>query len=279
MIVGVVGSGVMGTGIVELLISNGFKIVWKSTSIHRLNERYENLNKVVLKKINRGKYCAEKVSESQLSIKLTEDYADLAGCGLVIEAVSEDKVIKDKVLSQVSRHVASDTIIASNTSSFFIDELAKNITFPERFLGTHFFNPAAIMLLAEVILGKETSNETYISTKEFLDGLGKSPIKVNDSSGFVVNRLLMPMINEAVATLHEGVAERESIDAAMQLGANHPMGPLKLADLIGIDVVVAILESMYSATMIEKYRPHELLIELVKDGRLGKKSGDGFYQY
>ena len=212
-------------------------------------------------------------------IKGSTSYADLKGLGLVIEAATENQAIKEKILKQVDEIVSKETIIATNTSSLSITKLAALDSNPARFIGMRFFNPPPLMALVEVIRGLQTSDETHAAIIEMAKRVGKEPITVKNSPGFVVNRILLPMINEAVYTLYEGVGTVEAIDNALKLGAHHPMGPLELADFIGLDTCLAVMQVLYEGLSDSKYRPCPLLIKYVEAGWLGRKAKRGFYDY
>jgi 3-hydroxybutyryl-CoA dehydrogenase len=212
-------------------------------------------------------------------IEGTTDYAHLKACDLVIEAATESEDLKHRILKQVDVIVKSDAIVASNTSSISITKLAATVTHPERFVGMHFFNPVPMMALVEVIRGLQTSDATVAAVEAFARRLGKTPIAMRNSPGFVVNRILCPMLNEAVFALQEGLATPAQIDDAMKLGCGHPIGPLALADMVGLDVLLAVMEVFYRDFNDPKYRPATLLKEMVAAGRLGRKTGRGFYEY
>jgi 3-hydroxybutyryl-CoA dehydrogenase len=222
---------------------------------------------------------AEQKYQTLARIKTTTHYADLAQVSLVIEAATENQAIKESILQQVDQVVSKDAIIASNTSSISITHLGSLNSRPERFIGIHFFNPPPLMALIEVIMGKQTSPDTLKAVLAMATRMGKEPITVQSSPGFVVNRILLPMINEAFFVLHEGIASPEDIDTGMKLGCNHPIGPLALADLIGLDTCLAIMEVYHKEFKDDKYRPSPYLIDLVAKGHLGRKTGRGVYAY
>lgn len=277
--VGVIGTGTMGGGIVELMLCQGMKVLWKSSSQSKASEKTQLIEKQLLRLSRKGKIEKEKVSTFLSNLVFCTEYSELSSSDLVIEAVIEDLSVKKSVLVELEKAVNKDCIIATNTSSLSISELCKSVSYPERFIGIHFFNPANIMKLVEVIAGKLTSDEIVKQICQLIENIDKTPVLVNEAPGFIVNRILIPMINEATSILSEGVASIKDIDTAMTLGANHPMGPLKLADFIGIDVVVAILDSMYEETGLVKYKPHYRLKNMVRCGHIGRKVKQGFYSY
>lgn len=280
-VVAVVGAGTMGRGIVQILSQSETvkNVIWKSSSLQRANQALGDLE-VVLSKLVSKKRIDETQAIVQLrKISVVESYDALAGSDCIIEAVSENMHSKRVVFESLSSICSPDMILASNTSSLSITELSGLCGFPEKVVGLHFFNPAPIMKLTEVIAGLATSEATIRWAMDFAKGLGKDPVLVNEAPGFIVNRMLIPMINEAIGILAEGVATAEEIDKAMRLGANHPIGPLALADLIGNDVNLCIMETLHDETGDPKYRAHPLLRKMVRANRLGRKSGRGFFQY
>lgn len=283
MKVAVVGNGVMGKGIVEILLcymdkANIESVVWLSRNCDVSLSAKKNLSRKISKFIKNNDL--ESKTENLLErLVITSDHVLLSEVDVVIEAVSEDKKVKLDLLSKLSLLVKEDAIIASNTSSLSITELGAIFHKPENVLGLHFFNPAPMMSLVEVVKGLTTSDDVVEKIVKFSLHIGKEPVVVNEAPGFVVNRMLIPMINEAIAIYSEGVADIKQIDKAMKLGANHPIGPLSLADLIGNDVVLSILETLYSETRDNKYRPHTLLKKYVRANKLGRKTKSGFYEY
>lgn len=284
MKVAVVGNGVMGKGIVEVLLSNLPEsqvkhVVW----LARNTDASISSKKVIFRKIakyrRQGSLSTLSVEDLESKLTICSSYDHLRDADIVIEAVTENKNIKIDVLSKLSEFINVDTIVASNTSSLSITEFSTLFRQPERFVGLHFFNPASVMSLVEVVEGLSTSSETLDKMIEFSKSIGKEPVVVNEAPGFIVNRMLIPMINEAIAIYSEGVADIEDIDKAMKLGANHPIGPLALSDLIGNDVVLSILNTLYAETGEAKYRPHALLKKYVRANKLGRKTKFGFYTY
>ena len=275
----VIGAGTMGSGIVQAFAQKGYEVIVRDIKDEFVDRGIATINKNLSKLVAKGK-VTEEFKENVLSkITGTTDLNLAADCDLVIEAAVENMEIKKDIFSQLDKICKVETILASNTSSLSITEVASVTNRPDRVIGMHFFNPATIMKLVEVIKGMATSQETFDKVKELTFAIGKEPVEVAEAPGFVVNRILIPMINEAVGIFAEGVASVEDIDTAMKLGANHPMGPLALGDLIGLDVCLAIMDVLYNETGDTKYRAHSLLRKYVRAGWLGRKSGKGFYDY
>lgn len=275
----VIGAGTMGSGIVQAFAQKGYEVIVRDIKDEFVDRGIATINKNLSKLVAKGK-VTEEFKENVLSkITGTTDLNLAADCDLVIEAAVENMEIKKDIFSQLDKICKVETILASNTSSLSITEVASVTNRPDRVIGMHFFNPATIMKLVEVIKGMATSQETFDKVKELSFTIGKEPVEVAEAPGFVVNRILIPMINEAVGIFAEGVASVEDIDTAMKLGANHPMGPLALGDLIGLDVCLAIMDVLYNETGDTKYRAHSLLRKYVRAGWLGRKSGKGFYDY
>ncbi|NCX40325.1 MAG: 3-hydroxybutyryl-CoA dehydrogenase [Burkholderiaceae bacterium] len=277
--IGIIGAGTMGNGIAQVAASAGYDVVLLDVSNAALEKGLAALSNSLDRLIKKEVMNAEQKSQTLARIKTTTHYADLAQVSLVIEAATENQAIKESILQQVDQVVSNDTIIASNTSSISITHLGSRNSRPERFIGIHFFNPPPLMALIEVIMGKQTSPETLKAVLAMATRMGKEPITVQSSPGFVVNRILLPMINEAFFVLHEGIASPEDIDTGMKLGCNHPIGPLALADLIGLDTCLAIMEVYHKEFKDDKYRPSPYLIDLVAKGHLGRKTGRGVYAY
>ena len=274
--VGVIGAGTMGQGIANVFATNGYdvtvcdiKLEWAQGGIDKIGKKLDKL-------VTREKMTAEKAAEIKGNLKAGE-YKDLADCDLVVEAVLEIMETKKELFSTLDEICKESCIFGTNTSSLSVTEIAKGIKHPV--IGMHFFNPADRMKLVEVISGINTPVETKDAIIEISKSLGKTPVEVAEGPGFVVNRILIPMINEAACILQEGIASIEDIDTAMKLGANHPMGPLALGDLIGLDIVVAIMDVLYAETHDSKYRCCTLLRKMVRGGKLGQKTGIGFYDY
>lgn len=274
----VVGAGTMGNGIAHVFAQNGYPVTLIDVSREQLTKAQQTIGANLDRQVKKGTIdaAAKEATLGRLSVANSMDAA--AGCGIVIEAVPENADLKRTILTGVDE-AAPGAILASNTSSISITELARHVTHPERVIGMHFMNPVPVMKLVEVIRGLQTSDETTRSVMALAEALGKTAVEVNDFPGFVSNRVLMPMINEAVYCLMEGVAVPDAIDTVMKLGMNHPMGPLALADLIGLDTCQNILEVLHRDLGDDKYRPCPLLRKYVAAGWLGRKSGRGFYRY
>lgn len=275
--VGILGSGIMGKQLALLFASNNFSVrIWN----HRFQQNFQTeFARLTLIQSRLGLLEKDKIAEITGRVSYTNELAKISGCELILEAVKEDKTIKLNTFKQLVQVVSDFRIIATNTSTLSVTELASVTGRPAQFIGLHFFNPPLSMKLVEVIKGELTSAETLQSALNILESLGKQPVVLPETPGFVVNRLLFPMINEAVFLLSEGVSDAKTIDNCMRLGANHPMGPLELADLIGLDVCLSILETLVDETGDGKYRPAPLLKKYVRAGKLGKKVSVGFYSY
>ena len=277
--VGIVGAGTMGSGIAELVASAGKSVVLLDIEKGIVEGAIAKIEKSLGRLARRGKLEEEQVPLIVSRIRPTEDYGDFSGADIVIEAASEDMDLKKAVFAEIEENTGQSSIIATNTSTLSVTELAMSSSRAEKVIGIHFFNPATIMKLVEVIGTAKTSPETLERAMEFVRGLDKYPVLAKDRAGFVVNRILLPMINEAIFALDEGIATAAEIDNAMKLGANHPIGPLALADLVGLDVTLSVLNVLYAEYGDPKFRPAPLLREMVRAGHLGRKTGKGFFEY
>ena len=277
MKVGVIGAGTMGSGIAQAFAqTEGYEVVLCDINEAFAEKGKEKIAKGLQKKVARGK-LSEEEAEAIIG-KITTGLRDkCADCDLIVEAAFEDMAIKHEMFKELDTLCKPETIFATNTSSLSITEIGAGVNRPV--IGMHFFNPAPVMKLIEVIAGLNTPDETVEKIKEISVSIGKTPVQVKEAAGFVVNRILIPMINEAVGIYADGVADVEGIDTAMKLGANHPMGPLALGDLVGLDICLAIMNVLYTETGDSKYRPHPLLRKMVRGGKLGQKTGEGFYKY
>jgi 3-hydroxybutyryl-CoA dehydrogenase len=277
--VGVVGAGTMGHGIAQVLVKGGFTVVLQDVAWKILEGAADRIARGLARDVEKGRLTSEDRDKALDRLKTTTEYKDLAAVDFVIEAVTEKFEIKANVFHTLDPLVSPEVIFASNTSSISITRLAAQTKRPLRFVGLHFFNPVPVMKLVEVVPGLETAPDTVQAAEKLAGAAGKTPVRVNDFPGFVSNRVLMPMINEAAYCVMEGVAEPEAVDSVMKLGMNHPMGPLELADMIGLDICLDILKVLYEGFHDSKYRPCPLLEKMVNAGRLGRKSGRGFYNY
>ena len=275
----VIGAGTMGAGIAQTFASGGFEVVLYDMNNEIVKKGYNNIENGLAKLVAKGKLTEQQKNETLDRLHITTDIAAAKDAAVVVEAVFENIEIKKELFKKLDSICDISTIFASNTSALSITEMATATNRAERFIGMHFFNPVPLMKLIEIIRGAETSNETFETIKNISIKIGKDPIEVNEAAGFVVNRLMIPMLNEAAGLLAEGVASREDIDKAMMLGANHPMGPFQLADMIGIDIVLSIMDILVAETGDNKYRAHPLIRKMVRAGFLGRKTGRGFYNY
>ena len=279
MRVAVLGAGTMGNGIAQVFAQAGHDVVLRDLDQKALDRGMGQVDKSLGKLAEKGKLTGDERSSAFRRIRATTSIEDVAAADLVIEAVVENLQVKTQVFAELDRLTRPEAILASNTSSISITKLGAATRRPDKVIGMHFMNPVPLMALVEVIRGQATSDETMRTVMDLSKALGKTPVEVNDFPGFVANRVLMPMINEAIFAVYEGVAKPEAIDQVMKLGMNHPMGPLTLADFIGLDVCLAILEVLHDGLGDPKYRPCPLLRRMVDAGWLGRKSGRGFYTY
>ena len=277
--IAVIGAGTMGRGIAQIFAQAGFESYLFDAVPEAVQSAVGQIGKMLDRSVEKGRMSAEEAATAKERIKPVETLSDVPPCGLVVEAITEDPEIKIETLKSAQSLVTDGGILASNTSSISITRLAAQTEHPDRFIGMHFFNPVPVMKLVEVVRGLQTSDETVNQTMELAKTVGKTPVQCNDHPGFISNRVLMPMINEAIFALQDGVAEAQAIDEIMKLGMNHPMGPLALADLIGLDVCLFIMEVLHRDLGEDRYRPCPLLRRMVEAGRLGRKSQQGFFSY
>ena len=277
--VGVIGAGQMGSGIAHVAALSGFDVRLVDIADTALERSLAVIGGNMDRQLRRGLFDEAAKAEALARIGTGTDYAAFRDCDIVIEAATENEAVKREVFKALLPHLAEGAIVASNTSSISITRLASTTDRPERFIGLHFMNPVPMMTLVELIRGIATEDRTFEDVKQFATSLGKTPVAAEDFPAFIVNRILLPMINEAVYTLYEGVGSVDAIDTGMRLGANHPMGPLELADFIGLDTCLAVMQVLYDGLADSKYRPCPLLVKYVEAGWIGRKAGRGFYDY
>lgn len=275
----VVGSGTMGNGIVQTLAAAGHDVIIKEIKEQAIEKAMKNIGSSLSKLTEKGKISSDQKSEIIGRIRSTTSYKEIKDADIIIEAITENSNIKKSLFQELDRICDDKTIFATNTSSISITDIAAATTRPDKVIGMHFFNPVPVMKLVEVIKGQLTSSETFETIFDLAEDIGKEPVSIDEAPGFIVNRILIPMINEAVAIFSENIATKEDIDKSMMLGANQPIGPLALADLIGIDVCLAIMETLYEEFSDSKYRPHPLLRKMARANLLGRKTSKGFYEY
>jgi len=277
--IGVIGVGQMGGGIAHVCALAGFDVVVTDLNEETLQRGREAMDRNLLRQVSRGKISEDDKDAALGRITIGTDYALFADCDMVIEAATEKEDIKREIFKKLTPAIKPDALIATNTSSISITRLASSTDRPGKFIGMHFMNPVPVMSLVELIRGIATDEDTFAVTRELALKLGKTPVAAEDFPAFIVNRILLPMVNEAVYTLYEGVGSVDAIDTAMKLGANHPMGPLELADFIGLDTCLSVMQVLYEGLADSKYRPCPLLVKYVEAGWLGRKAGRGFYDY
>jgi 3-hydroxybutyryl-CoA dehydrogenase len=277
--IGVIGAGQMGSGIAHVCAAAGLDVRLHDLNEERINAGLANVNGHMARQVSKGHLSEEDRQRALSRIRPALRYEDLGACDLVIEAATENEEVKRKIFAALSPNLKPDALIGTNTSSISITRLAASTDRPERFIGIHFMNPVPVMQLVELIRGIATDEATFESARAFIDKLGKTSTVAEDFPAFIVNLILMPMINEAIYTLYEGVGSVDGIDTAMRLGANHPMGPLQLADFIGLDTCLSVMQVLYDGLADSKYRPCPLLVKYVEAGWLGRKSKRGFYDY
>ena len=277
--IGIIGAGQMGSGIAHVCALSGFDVVINDISTELMESGLATINGNMARQVASGRISEDERSAALARIASSSDLEAIAEADLVIEAATENEKVKAEIFIEVSKFLKPDALLATNTSSISVTRLAAATNRPDRFIGIHFMNPVPVMELIELIRGIATSDESYSKAHDFVEKLGKTPTLAEDFPGFIVNRILLPMINEAIYTLHEGVGSIEAIDTSMRLGAHHPMGPLQLADFIGLDTCLSIMQVLYDGLADSKYRPCPLLVKYVEAGWLGRKSGRGFYDY
>jgi len=279
MKIGVLGTGTMASGIIQVFAQAGYEVVYRGRSDASIEKSYKIIEKNLSRLVDKEKITAEDKEAVLGRVSHSLELSALADTDLIIESVVEDLDTKKEFFAELDKITKESAILATNTSAISITEIAASTGRPDKVIGMHFFNPAPMMKLVEVIKGLSTSDETEAAVIELAAAIGKTAVKVAEAPGFVVNRVLIPMINESIGVLADGVASAEDIDEAMKLGANHPIGPLALGDLVGLDVCLAIMETLFCEYGDPKYRPHALLRKMVRGGKLGRKTGEGFFKY
>jgi 3-hydroxybutyryl-CoA dehydrogenase len=277
--VGVIGAGTMGAGIAQVMLTNGLTVVVKEMNKEFADRGLATITGSIDKMVAKGRISQEDRDDAIARLTVTDDISSLKDASIVVEAATENMEAKKAMFRELDEVCNPDTILATNTSALSVTEIAAATSRPEKVIGMHFFNPVPSMKLVEVIMGLCASEETKQEIISLAETLGKTPVEVDEAPGFVVNRILIPMINEAIGIVADGVADVEGVDNAMKLGANHPMGPLALGDLIGLDVCLAIMDTLHREYGDDKYRPHPLLHKMVRANKLGRKTGEGFYKY
>ncbi len=277
--VGIIGAGQMGSGIAHVISMSGYNVLINDLAKERFDGAIGNIERNLARQVSRGALTDAAAKSALSRIGFAPAFADFKDCELVIEAATEDESVKRKIFAALCPSLSPSAMVASNTSSISITRLAASTDRPEQFIGMHFMNPVPVMQLVELIRGIATEDKTFSLTRRFVDSLGKTIAVSEDFPAFIVNRILLPMINEAIYTLYEGVGTVDAIDKAMRLGANHPMGPLELADFIGLDTCLSVMQVLYEGLADSKYRPCPLLVKYVEAGWLGRKAKRGFYDY
>ncbi|WFD11469.1 3-hydroxybutyryl-CoA dehydrogenase [Tepidibacter hydrothermalis] len=279
MKIGVIGTGTMGSGIAQVFIEKGYEVILNGISESEIKNGFNIIDKNLDRKVKKEKITLEDKEAILEKLNICVEIDELKECDIVVEAIVENMEVKKELFKKLDEVVKEDTILATNTSSLSITEIALSTKRPDKVIGMHFFNPAPVMKLVEIIEGVASSQETVDKVHELCNQISKDPVMVKEAPGFIVNRILVPMINEAIGILGDGIATKEEIDKAMKLGAGHPMGPLELSDLIGNDVVLFIMEVLHKEFGDDKYRPHTLLKKMVRGNLLGRKTKNGFYKY
>ena len=277
--IGIVGAGLMGNGIAQVAAMSGLQVIMSDIKDEFVQRGLENISKILSRRVDKAKMSVEEKDATLSRIKTTVDNKDMSAADFVVEAATENEPLKFQIFRDLDEICRPEVILSTNTSSIPIGRIAAQTQRPEKVIGMHFMNPVPVMKLVEVIPGLATSEDTFQATWDLAGKFGKTPVKANDYPAFIANRILMPMINEAIYCLYQDVGTRDDIDTVMKLGMNHPMGPLALADLIGLDTCLAIMETLYNGFSDSKYRPCPLLRKYVESGWLGRKTGRGFYEY